>query len=316
MFRYKDYVNAVYKEKSFSKAAESLYISQPSLSARIIKLERSLGMPIFDRSTSPLRLTEFGEIYMEALREVDAIERRVENHISDISHLRAGKLTIGASNVFAAYVIPPLISEFQKRYPDVKIRLIEGNTETLEALLSSNEIDMVADNNRYDSEFYERDVYASERILLAVPRSFKICSEAQDYALGAEDIESGTYLSEAFASVDLSRFSRTSFVMLAPGNDTRIRADKMCREAGFRPSVALEVHQQATAYMIAATQLGATFVSDTVIKKLPRSEELCYYKIGSEAARREVCFYYKKHKYKTRAMQEFMKLIRENLLEN
>ena len=138
MFRYKSYVNEVYKEKSFSKAAENLYISQPSLSARIIKLEEELGMPIFDRSTSPLRLTEFGEVYMEALREVDAIERRIENYISDISHLRTGKLTIGASNVFAAYVIPPLISKFQKRYPEVKIRLIEGNTETLEALLATS----------------------------------------------------------------------------------------------------------------------------------------------------------------------------------
>jgi len=316
MFRYKSYVNEVYKEKSFSKAAENLYISQPSLSARIIKLEEELGMPIFDRSTSPLRLTEFGEVYMEALREVDAIERRIENYISDISHLRTGKLTIGASNVFAAYVIPPLISEFQKRYPEVKIRLIEGNTETLEALLASNELDMVADNNHYNAELYEREVYASECILLAVPRTFKMCSEVQNYALKAEDIESGAYLSDAVAAADLSLFSSFAFVMLAPGNDTRIRADKMCREAGFRPVIALEVHQQATAYMIAATQLGATFVSDTVIKKLPRNEELCYYKIGSAAARREVCFYCKKHKYKTRAMKEFMKLIHEKIEEN
>ena len=116
MFRYKSYVNEVYKEKSFSKAAENLYISQPSLSARIIKLEEELGMPIFDRSTSPLCLTEFGEVYMEALREVDAIERRIENYISDISHLRTGKLTIGASNVFAAYVIPPLPASCSRRY--------------------------------------------------------------------------------------------------------------------------------------------------------------------------------------------------------
>ena len=132
----------------------------------------------------------------------------------------------------------------------------------------------------------------------------------QWYCASAQD------LSDAVAAAELSLFSLFPFVMLAPGNDTRIRADKMCREAGFRPLVALEVHQQATAYMIAATQLGATFVSDTVIKKLPRNEELCYYKIGSAAARREVCFYCKKHKYKTRAMQEFMKLIHEKIEEN
>ena len=74
MFNYKDYVYEVYKEKSISKAASNLYISQPSLSARIIKIEEEIGMPIFDRSTSPLRLTEFGHIYIQDKEEVYEIE--------------------------------------------------------------------------------------------------------------------------------------------------------------------------------------------------------------------------------------------------
>ena len=77
MFRWKHYVYEVYKEKSFSKAAQNLYISQPSLSARIKKIEDTLGVPLFDRSTTPLRLTESGEVYIKAAEEI--IKRGIDS---------------------------------------------------------------------------------------------------------------------------------------------------------------------------------------------------------------------------------------------
>ena len=242
MFEYKDYVYEVYKERSISKAAANLYISQPSLSARIIKIEDELGMPIFDRSTSPLRLTEFGKIYVKAIEEVSAVEKRIESYVSDINALRTGELSIGASNVFAAYALPPIIAGFKERFPEVKIKLIEGNTETLEELLSRNEIDMVIDNNRYDESLYEKALYSEERILLAVPKSFPECNEAAEFALSEKMIKSKSYLDEACRAVPLEIFKSTPFVMLTASNDTRIRGDKLCREAGFRPNVTLEVH--------------------------------------------------------------------------
>ena len=115
--------------------------------------------------------------------------------------------------------------------------------------------------------------------------------------------------SEKCLSVPLSLFKATPFVMLTPGNDTRIRGDKMCKEAGFRPNVVLEVHQQATAYMISTTKMGATFISDTVVERMPMYENMAYYKLASPEAERTVYFYFKKHKSKTRVMQEFMNFI-------
>ena len=312
MFEYKKYVYEVYKERSFSKAASNLYISQPSLSARIIKIEDELGMPIFDRSTSPLRLTEFGKVYIKAIEDVFEIEKGVESFIGDLNMLRTGELSIGASNVFAAYVLPPIIAEFKKKYPDVCINLTEANTEILESLLSSNQVDMVIDNNHYDAGLYDRAIYSEERILLAVPKIFAECELVKDYELDTECIRSKTYVNANYPAVPLSAFKKVPFIMLTPNNDTRLRGDKMCREAGFHPNIALEVHQQATAYMIATTEMGATFVSDTVVEKMPVHDKIAYYKIDSPSAERKVNFYFKKHKYKTRAMQEFMSLIAQN----
>lgn len=309
MFQYKDYVYEVYKEKSFSKAAENLYISQPSLSARIIKMEQAFGMPLFDRSTSPLRLTEFGEAYIKATEDVRKIEKRIENFIADISQLRLGELSIGASSVFAAYALPPLIADFKKQYPQVKIKLTEEASETLESLLSENKVDMVIDNNRYDMGVYDRAFYTEERILLAVPKSFKEWETVKEFALDEECIRTKAYKRKDFPAVPLSVFSSLPFVMLTPGNDTRIRGDRMCKEAGFHPHIALEVHQQTTAYMIAATNAGATFIADVIAEKLPAHPSMAYFKLDSTSAERTVFFHFKKHKRKTRVMQEFMNFI-------
>ena len=78
MFQGMNYVYEVYKEKSFSKAAKNLYISQPSLSANVRRVEAKIGYPIFNRNTSPLTLTECGERYIQSVEEILAIENSIE----------------------------------------------------------------------------------------------------------------------------------------------------------------------------------------------------------------------------------------------
>lgn len=309
MFRYKHYVYEVYKERSFSKAANNLYISQPSLSARIIKIEEELGLPIFDRSISPIRLTEFGRYYIETIEKINKIERELETRVNDIHTLRTGELSVGASNVFAAYVVPPLIAKFKNKFPGVNVRLVEGNTATLEQMLANNDLDMVIDNNHYDSELYDKELYLTEQILLAVPKVFEEYKQTSDYAINEQCVKSKEYKNRDFKTVPLLYFKSVPFVMLTQNNDTRIRGDKMCKQAGFHPNIILEVQQQATAYMIATTKIGATFISDIVVEKIPAHDSMAYYKLDSDVANRNVYFYFKKHKNKTKAMYEFMQLI-------
>ena len=192
MFRWKDYIYEVYKERSFSKAAQNLYISQPSLSAKIKKAEEEIGLPVFDRNTTPLRLTEFGRVYIDAVEEVYKIEKSVENHINDLKNLCSGHISVGASNVFAAYALPPIVAEFKTKFPNVEIKLTEGNTETLEQLLASNSLDMVIDNNHYDGELYEKELYSRERMLLAVPMEYSLSEKTKEYSMSLQDIKSGS----------------------------------------------------------------------------------------------------------------------------
>ena len=313
MFVWKKYVYEVYKERSFTKAAQNLYISQPSLSARIKKIEEIIGEPLFDRSTTPLQLTEVGKVYIEAAEEITQIEQRVENYINDLAGLKTGNLAVGASTLFAAYVVPSLITQFNQKFPDVPIQLIEGNTAELEEMLGSNALDFVIDNYHYDSILYNKELYCEENILLAVPKHFSVNEELKEYQLSYENIKSKKYLSRKYPAVPLGRFADLPFIMLTQGNDTRTRGDRLCRNVGFKPNIVLEFNQQSTAYMASSTQLGATFISDILVSQLPTFENLVYYKLDGEEAKRKVFFYYKTHKYKTRVMEEFIRMMHEQI---
>lgn len=313
MFVWKKYVYEVYKERSFTKAAQNLYISQPSLSARIKKIEEMIGEPLFDRSTTPLQLTEVGQVYIEAAEEITQIEQRVENYINDLAGLKTGNLAVGASTLFAAYVVPSLITQFNQKFPDVHIQLIEGNTAELEEMLGSNALDFVIDNYHYDSILYNKELYCEENILLAVPKHFAVNEELGMYQLSYKNIKNKNYLSRKYPAVPLERFADLPFIMLTQGNDTRTRGDRLCRNVGFKPNIVLEFNQQSTAYMASSTQLGATFISDILVSQLPTFENLVYYKLDGEEAKRKVFFYYKTHKYKTRVMEEFIRMMHEQI---
>ena len=313
MFVWKKYVYEVYKERSFTKAAQNLYISQPSLSARINKIEEIIGEPLFDRSTTPLQLTEVGKVYIEAAEEITQIEQRVENYINDLAGLKTGNLAVGASTLFAAYVVPSLITQFNQKFPDVHIQLIEGNTAELEEMLGSNALDFVIDNYHYDSILYNKELYCEENILLAVPKHFAVNEELGMYQLSYKNIKNKNYLNQKYPAVPLGRFADLPFIMLTQGNDTRTRGDRLCRNVGFKPNIVLEFNQQSTAYMASSTQLGATFISDILVSQLPTFENLVYYKLDGEEAKRKVFFYYKTHKYKTRVMEEFIRMMHEQI---
>ena len=313
MFVWKKYVYEVYKERSFTKAAQNLYISQPSLSARIKKIEETIGEPLFDRSTTPLQLTEVGKVYIEAAEEITQIEQRVENYINDLAGLKTGNLAVGASTLFAAYVVPSLITQFNQKFPDVHIQLIEGNTAELEEMLGSNALDFVIDNYHYDSTLYNKELYCEENILLAVPKHFAVNEELGMYQLSYKNIKNKNYLNQKYPAVPLERFADLPFIMLTQGNDTRTRGDRLCRNVGFKPNIVLEFNQQSTAYMASSTQLGATFISDILVSQLPTFENLVYYKLDGEEAKRKVFFYYKTHKYKTRVMEEFIRMMHEQI---
>lgn len=93
MFNGMKYVYEVYKERSFSNAARNLYISQPALSGMIKKIEKNIGMPLFDRSTTPIQLTECGKKYIKTAEKIMSLEDEFAYYVGKLDELKTGRLT-------------------------------------------------------------------------------------------------------------------------------------------------------------------------------------------------------------------------------
>lgn len=308
MFKGKEYIYEVYKEKSFSKAAQNLYISQPALSASIKKIEKRLGCCIFDRSSNPVQLTEAGTEYVKSIEKVIDIENRFENYLSNLNQLKTGHLSIGASNVFASFILPAIITKFTNQYPSIKVNLVEANSAHLEDQLFSGALDFVIDNYPLNELIYEKHLFCSECLILAVPQEFASNRLAQEYQLSIDDIRQGMHLKLTTKPVPLSLFTHDPFICLRAGNDTRMRTDKIFQEQGITPKIILELDQLATAYNVSCYGMAITIISDTLAQKANDSSNMLYYKIDSTHTFRNVFFYNKQNKYITKAMEEFIKI--------
>ena len=97
----------------------------------------------------PIGLTPSGEVYIDAIEKLFALEQNTINQLNNLNGLLAGKLTIGGTVFLTSYILPSLLAEFSRRYPQIKIELVEGTTSQLTDKLFSEEIDLLIDNSEH-----------------------------------------------------------------------------------------------------------------------------------------------------------------------
>lgn len=306
MFQGMEYVYTVYTERSFSNAAKKLFISQPSLSAAVKRVEEKIGYPIFDRSVKPLGLTECGRRYIQAVEQILSAENDFANFISDWGELKSGKLTLGGSSLFSSWVLPPLMGAFSRQYPRVKLELVEESTARLEQMLRDGSIDLLLDNCELDPESFGRFAFRKEYLLLAVPRPFAVNGRLMEYAVTPAAVRDRSFLGADVAPVPLDRFKDEPFLVLKPENDTRQRALDLCGQYGFQPRILFELDQQMTSYNITCSGMGISFISDTLVEKVPANSQVVYYKLEGRSSSRGLYFYWKQGRYFSRVAREFL----------
>lgn len=135
---------AVANNLSFSKAGEVLFISQPAISKHIKALEAYYKTSLFERKGNAIHLSPGGKLLFTRLKEAKKIQDQLEFELSVLSdQLKAkGQLKLGASTTVALYIIPKILSAFHQKYPEVKISLLNRNTDTIVKALTDQEIDI------------------------------------------------------------------------------------------------------------------------------------------------------------------------------
>lgn len=127
---------------SFTKAASELFITQPAVSKHIRELEEEYKIKLFERNGSKIAVTKAGHLLLQHTKRLFEIYRDIDFDMSALIHEQRGLLRVGASTTLSQYIIPPVLARFHQKMKEVKITLINGNTEIIEKSLLEKEIEV------------------------------------------------------------------------------------------------------------------------------------------------------------------------------
>lgn len=309
VFEYREYVYAVHKEKSFTKAADKLFISQSTLSLMVKKEEERLGAPLFNRKSNPLSLTPLGVEYIHAVEQIRRLECGIGQFLNDAQSLQNGTLAIGGHNFGVDYAVPRKIAEFHKLYPNISLSIVEMNTLHNKYGLDSGELDFVITNRRYDSHIYEQKVCDRESLILAVPSSFEINESLCSKRLRNGELGDGIFGVGDDKQVLLSEFKEIPFILLSNANYLRECVNLLFHESKFSPVVSLEMEQSSVSYNFTKMGVGATILSNRLVEHDDAAGGVCFYKIKSDYVVRNTYISYRRGAYFTFAMKKFMEMM-------
>lgn len=233
------YFVSVARHRNFTRAAEENLVAQPSLSQQIRRLEEELGAPLFDRSQSPVALTDAGEALLPhaeaVLQQVAAAQAAVEERLG----LRSGRLVLGSLPMTGSRLLPRAITAFRKRYPGVQVSLREESTQRLTELALAGETDLTLTTLPVGSPDLAVQPILTEEILLALPPAHPLAQQAR---------------------LPLEAVAGEPFLLMKPGYGFRDLCLAACRAAGFEPDIAFESAQIETLQAMVAAGLGVTLV--------------------------------------------------------
>ena len=237
------YFLAVAQTGSFTVAARSCFVSQPSLSAQIAKLEDELGGLLIERHRQGAKLTKRGELFRgraaEALRQLES--GRFE--IQQLDGLARGTVTLGCLPTTGAYLLPPLLKTFAKAYPKIEVILREESSPQLAHMLSESAIDLAILDEAGLGEGLRSEVIFSEQLLIVIPAAHRLAGSHR---------------------IALQALNDEPLILRKPGHGFRkIVLDALMR-AGVTPRIVYETGEIDTVQALVKAGLGLSIVPQIV----------------------------------------------------
>jgi LysR family hydrogen peroxide-inducible transcriptional activator len=287
------YFVAVARTGSFSRAAEQCYVSQPSLSQQIQKLEQSVGQRLFDRLGRRATLTDAGRLLLERaqgiLESVDDVERRLR----DADDNPAGRLCVGAIPTIAPYLLPLLLPPFLKQFPRVQLAIHEGVTQYLLATIVAGELDLAVVALPINDERIESEPLFTEPLLLAVARSHRLAKRRR---------------------VTVDDFGTERFILL---NEMHCLSDQVlsfCKGHGCTPVIACRSDQITTVQSMIAMNQGVSLLPE-MARRADHDKRRVYRPLADDQPQRTVGVIWRQRRYHSPTAERFLGHLRELAVE-
>lgn len=184
-------LKAIASEKSFTKAAETLFLSQPSLSKQVKILENRLGILLLNRENNAITLTESGKIFLHYSERILALCEESCRALNDIKNGDRGNLTVGASQTIGTYLMPRVLALFAQNYPQIKIKVQVDSTRIISKKVVNKEIDIAVVGGDVPEELkknLEIENFVEDELILIIAKSHPLLVENKQKIINKNDL--------------------------------------------------------------------------------------------------------------------------------
>lgn len=292
------YIVTTAQEKSITKAARKLFISQPSLTLSIQNLEKELGVELFERSRGSLTLTFAGRLYYDWALNTLYSREQLDSRIGDIKEQSSHLIRLGISPHRSSILLPHILPRFYEQFPASEIFLEEKPTYQLRTMLEEEQLDLMIDVPHPDTLNYQNVVLAQEHLVLAVPESYikelpEITPEAQRITMDPSKVTETV--------VPMRYFAELPFLMLAEPQNLAALSRRIYESAGFLPKTRMVCSSIVTALSLVKCGIGIVLAPEIYSHPGYAQEGIRYFRMDPQMTDqidvRQICLVYRKSLY-------------------
>ena len=290
-----EYFVAIVEEGSLSKAARKLYISQPTLSQFLSKLEETWGVRLIERGNSTLTVTEAGRLFYEYSKKILDVRDEFEGRMADLNRSSKTSLRIGNNLMNAMVMLNDIVSELTVKYPQLKVTFRHENPYQLQEMTCTGELDMGFSCYNHPYPQLEYLDFPAYEMVIVLPEDHPLAG------LGSADLREG------LPHLPLKRFENERFVLIAEGTVTGDITREYCEQNGVTLNVSTEVYNASFAIASMSCGLGISLFPPDVFEKMDDGFRF----IGLDPPLRyKRALYYKRTAYKNMIFRDCIRIVK------
>jgi DNA-binding transcriptional LysR family regulator len=290
-FRQLKYFESIVRNRKISKAAEELYVSQPSISAQLKALEKELDCKLIERTVREISLTEPGKVLYKHAIKILKQYKEAQQEIEDWKNMYSGCIYIGVLPTIVTSWLPEILSCFNEKFPDVIIHVKEMSSQEIQDSLRNFDIQLGITNSPINKEEITCERLIEEELLLVAPTDYKFNNEE---------------------AINLSDLKELPFILYEKGFYLREIILNATKQAGFEPIVSYENGRIETIRSFVSAGLGVSLIPETTVK-YGIKRDLKVLRVLNPTPKRCLCIATHKNRFFSPAMRELQLIITDFL---
>ena len=287
------YFVEVVKQKSMTKAASNLFITQPTISNTIKLLEEELDVNLFNRYKNQIYLTDAGEAFFFQCKEMLKMYDNIPNELSNLLELKKGHLKIGIPTIINIRILIGLISEFHEMYPNITFQLFENGSKKIENDIYYGDLDMgitvLPTNNKNFNTFS----FLEEKLKLVVHKNHKLSKRK---------------------TINIDDLKEQEFILFNSDFYLNDKIKNTCRNYGFNPNMIFETTQWSFIEEMLLNNLGVCILPEGILELLDNN--LKAIDINEPSMKWELAIVWRKDIIVDSLTKNWIKFLQENFLIN